>query len=869
MTEPLQVGQFGIVDHEPVDRGPNAGIFHGKGPAGDRAELFVVGEGTTPAGEAFAPHVVSALGTAWATLDMSLTGALRRSFAEAERHVGEWNRKSIAQHRVSIGLTAFARNVDYAVVAQAGPAVAFHLSGRHMDIIAPQDEHARAIDGTETIEPQFTRITFNPGDRLLVLSTAATNELDDELVAGILSLPAENVLQDLYRRVKHLRNLTVVLIEAPSENVIVDDSLTNAGFEIGAPPKRDVIIGGESTGEQTDHGSGFQPSLFIEDHPNRQALTEVEAARQKLTHIGDRARLRTAGVEDSEVQVAPLQRVAGDTGSMLRIVEEFQERARASRAASVVQPAGMQSAGMQTTGRPEWTTASGPVAMPAEARRELVGAAVGGSGASATGGSGSFTGSSSEGPTGNRPGGTGPAAPRNSVNAASASFSRNLARPRQVARHMEEPKAAPLASDLAATLRNRGTGNAGRPPTHLADAPPAAQLGGSPLVRPRSNMGGRWKGGGTLSRRSTVSATAPPTRLVVGLGLGLLLLLVGFFALPGLMQSNDAGRAAELVETASRQVTIAQVQTDPAAQRTALTEARALLLEAEQVGGVTTDTQRLINEVAGAITQLDAVTEPTRVELIANLGAFGESPVTPADIAVGDSVAFLMDTTSAQVIAQPLDGQPASVVYQQDDAAGTARPIALTYQRVNDRLLIATANGALWGYDAANGLNLLVLNVPEGTQLTDIATYGGDLYILDANAGSIVRMTAVHGDFPFEPVVVREDPVLRNAVRMLVDEEVIVSMADGSIQRFSGQVTLALSQAGIDKPLSAATTPWVLPDGGIALPDASNDRIVVLGRDGTFLRQYRHEELVHVTALAVRDDAGYVFSDGKLLRLTW
>ena len=119
MTEPLQVGQFAIVDHEPVDRGPNAGIFHGKGPVDDRAELYIVAEGTTPAGEAFAGHIVSAVGHAWSTLDMSLTGALRRIFFEAQRNLGEWNQKSIAQHRVSIGLSCFARHGNQAIIAQA------------------------------------------------------------------------------------------------------------------------------------------------------------------------------------------------------------------------------------------------------------------------------------------------------------------------------------------------------------------------------------------------------------------------------------------------------------------------------------------------------------------------------------------------------------------------------------------------------------------------------------------------------------------------------------------------------------------------------------------------------------------------------
>ncbi len=77
MTEPLQVGQFAIVDHEPVERGPNAGTFQGKGPTGDRAELFLLAEGTTPAGESFAGHVISSAGQRWQTLDISVTGALR------------------------------------------------------------------------------------------------------------------------------------------------------------------------------------------------------------------------------------------------------------------------------------------------------------------------------------------------------------------------------------------------------------------------------------------------------------------------------------------------------------------------------------------------------------------------------------------------------------------------------------------------------------------------------------------------------------------------------------------------------------------------------------------------------------------------
>ncbi|MGH2610373.1 MAG: hypothetical protein ACRDHF_14935, partial [Tepidiformaceae bacterium] len=150
MTDALRVGQFAIVDHEPVDRGPNAGVFRGRGPQDDRAELFIVAEGTTPAGEAFAGHVISALGQAFTSLDMSLTGALRRLFLEADQSVRDWNARSVAQHRVSLGLSCFGRRGAQSVIAQAGPTVAYHLSGGRVTAYSPSDEHARPIGAGAT-----------------------------------------------------------------------------------------------------------------------------------------------------------------------------------------------------------------------------------------------------------------------------------------------------------------------------------------------------------------------------------------------------------------------------------------------------------------------------------------------------------------------------------------------------------------------------------------------------------------------------------------------------------------------------------------------------------------------------------------------
>jgi hypothetical protein len=325
LTEPLQVGQFAIVDHEPVDRGPNAGVFHGKGPADDRAELFILAEGTTPAGEAFAGHVVSAIGQAFTSLDMSLTGSLRRLFADAERNLADWNRKSIAQHRMSIGLTCFGRRGDQAVLAQGGPSAAFHYHGGGVTAYFTDPEHGRPI-GAAPAEPQLTRIPFAPGDRLLMISTAALAELDDELIAGILGLPAEQILPDIYRRVQHLRHLTAVLVTGPGDAAAAQDGHSAGEVVIDAT----ALAPAPQPQHPVDEGSIYQPSLFIEDEKQ----DVVFSARRQLIAASPRKQIEPVVPEAVETAPAPLARASGEpTANLARLAADTRARAAISRAA--------------------------------------------------------------------------------------------------------------------------------------------------------------------------------------------------------------------------------------------------------------------------------------------------------------------------------------------------------------------------------------------------------------------------------------------------------------------------------------------------------------------------------------------------------
>lgn len=96
-------------------------------------------------------------------------------------------------------------------------------------------EHGSAL-GSAPVQPQLTRIPFGEGDRLLLLSSSAVIQLDDELIEGILALPEEQVLPNLYRRLQQMRQATVLLVTGPRPEGLDDTEETTGD---------DYIIGGD------------------------------------------------------------------------------------------------------------------------------------------------------------------------------------------------------------------------------------------------------------------------------------------------------------------------------------------------------------------------------------------------------------------------------------------------------------------------------------------------------------------------------------------------------------------------------------------------------------------------------------------------
>jgi hypothetical protein len=133
-----------------------------------------------------------------------------------------------------------------------------------------------------------------------------------------------------------------------------------------------------------------------------------------------------------------------------------------------------------------------------------------------------------------------------------------------------------------------------------------------------------------------------------------------------------------------------------------------------------------------------------------------------------------------------------------------------------------------------------------------IATYDGNLYVLDPTGNQVHRYLPALTGFDSEPTPALSGQLrLQDAVALDVDGgDIFVALKDGDVHRFRNGDDIGFDLRGIDRPPRSPTGLVALTDE-VYIADSGNKRIVVAGRDGVFRRQFVSNAFTDVRALGI------------------
>jgi sugar lactone lactonase YvrE len=165
--------------------------------------------------------------------------------------------------------------------------------------------------------------------------------------------------------------------------------------------------------------------------------------------------------------------------------------------------------------------------------------------------------------------------------------------------------------------------------------------------------------------------------------------------------------------------------------------------------------------------------------------------------------------------------------------------------RQTSDLVILNTTGLL-EYNTSWGITTSALAGGELMSLpVAVASYFGNLYILDPSANRLLRYLPTADGYSAQPdnYFAADQPVdLSNAVDVAIDGAVYVLFKDGRLSKFESGQAVEFNITGLDKPLKNPVSIFTGPDEQVQylyVADTGNQRIVQLEKDGRFVRQFK------------------------------
>lgn len=145
-----------------------------------------------------------------------------------------------------------------------------------------------------------------------------------------------------------------------------------------------------------------------------------------------------------------------------------------------------------------------------------------------------------------------------------------------------------------------------------------------------------------------------------------------------------------------------------------------------------------------------------------------------------------------------------------------------------------------------------------------LGTFGGNLYVVDPQAGEIWRYNGTTKQRWLGPGVALK---YQDIVSMAIDGEMWMLRSNGQILRYRRGAQVNFQVSGLDMPLGEATYITLSQDqDSVAVLDKQHQRVVVFSKTGTYQKQVAWSGFSSAQAIALSDDGKslYVLKDSMI-----
>lgn len=334
-----------------------------------------------------------------------------------------------------------------------------------------------------------------------------------------------------------------------------------------------------------------------------------------------------------------------------------------------------------------------------------------------------------------------------------------------------------------------------------------------------------------------------------------LVLPVLFLALAGgaflSRQSKLDAQYDELVAQADTMVKQAEVTLDPTQKRTQLNDALKVLKEAQTIKD-TTKARGVLYDIQDQMNELDGVAVLYFLPTLAQPGGAKLKSIAASDLDVflldGRGRIYQYTVNDASGASEPAPNN--GIVLQTGDKVGEATVDAIQLitsatPTQNKSTLVAITKNAILSYDVEGPqwTASLADDADKWGDLRAIASFGGNIYLLDAKNNQIYRYSPNASGYTSKAVnyfAQGAQPVLSKAVDFAIDGDVWVLNSNGTVQRFRSGTAIPFELGVLPSPLKNPVAIYTRPEvDSLYIADAGNQRIVEFDKNGKFVRQFK------------------------------